>query len=105
MKVTLDIPDDLYRRVKARSAMEGRPIRSVAVELFQNWLEGPKKPGIEPPLSELTQTEIDAAPWLAITRPNIKPGMSHDMDEIRKAIAKGWAAEAADKLGFPDARP
>ena len=33
MKATLKIPDDLYRRVKARSAMEGRPMRSVAVQL------------------------------------------------------------------------
>ena len=41
MKATLDIPDDLYRRVKARSAMEGRPVRSVAVQLFQKWLDGP----------------------------------------------------------------
>lgn len=35
MKVTLDIPDDLYRRVKAQSALEGRPLRTVAMELIQ----------------------------------------------------------------------
>jgi hypothetical protein len=40
MKATLDIPDDLYRRVKARSALEGRTLRSVAIELFQTWLHG-----------------------------------------------------------------
>jgi hypothetical protein len=39
MKATIDIPDELYRRVKARSALEGRPIRAVAVELFQRWLD------------------------------------------------------------------
>ncbi len=105
MKATLDIPDDLYRRVKARSAMEGRPVRSVAVELFQNWLDGPQKPATQPPATELTQAELDAAPWLAITRPYIKPGMSHDMDEIREAIAKGWAAESAEKLGFSRPKP
>lgn len=31
MKATFDISDDLYRRVKARSAMEGRSVRAVAV--------------------------------------------------------------------------
>ena len=36
MKATLDLPDELYRRVKARSAMEGRPVRAVAMQLFQN---------------------------------------------------------------------
>ena len=38
MKATIDIPDELYRRVKAKSALEGRPIRAVAIELFQSWL-------------------------------------------------------------------
>jgi hypothetical protein len=39
MKATIDIPDDLYRKVKAKSALEGRPIRAVAIELFQSWLD------------------------------------------------------------------
>lgn len=39
MKATIDIPDDLYRRVKARTAEEGRRIREVAAELFQKWLD------------------------------------------------------------------
>ncbi len=38
MKVTIDVPDDLYRRVKARSAMLGRTVREVSVELYQRWL-------------------------------------------------------------------
>jgi hypothetical protein len=37
MKATIDIPDELYRRVKAKSALEGRPIRAVAIELFEAW--------------------------------------------------------------------
>lgn len=39
MKATIDIPDGLYRKVKAKSALEGRPIRAVTVELYQRWLE------------------------------------------------------------------
>ena len=38
MKATIDIPDDLYRRVKARSAMLGRTVREVSIELYQRWL-------------------------------------------------------------------
>jgi hypothetical protein len=98
MKATLDIPDDLYRRVKARSAMEGRPLRSVAVQLFQTWLDGPPVPGIPPAPAELTPAELAAAPWLVISQRYVKPGMSHDMDEIRAAIAAGSAAETAAKL-------
>ena len=44
MKVTIKLPDDLYRKVKARSALEGRSVRAAAVELFQRWLkENPGK--------------------------------------------------------------
>lgn len=45
MKVTIEIPDDLYRKVKARSALEGRSVRAAAVGLFQRWLK--EKPGKE----------------------------------------------------------
>ncbi len=38
MKATIEVPDELYRRVKARSAMLGRPVREVTVELYRRWL-------------------------------------------------------------------
>jgi hypothetical protein len=105
MKATLDLPDDLYRRVKARSAMEGRPVRAVAVQLFQNWLDAPPPPDTQPATSDLTQAELAAAPWLAITRRYVRPGMSHDMGDIRAAIAKGWASEIAEKHHLSDTTP
>lgn len=95
MKATLDIPDDLYRRVKARSAMEGRPVRSVAVQLFENWL---KESPVEEAPPEITGADLVAAPWLAISRRYLRPGMTHDLEEIREAIANGSAAETAGKL-------
>jgi hypothetical protein len=38
MKATIDIPDELYRRVKAQAALDGRAIRDVAIELFTEWV-------------------------------------------------------------------
>ena len=38
MKTTIDIPDDLYRKVKAKSALEGRAVREVTIELYREWL-------------------------------------------------------------------
>ncbi len=38
MKATIDVPDDLYRRVKAKSALEGRAVREVTIELDRRWL-------------------------------------------------------------------
>ena len=48
MKATIEIPDELYRQVKAKSALEGRSIREVTIALYQVWLQGQP---IEPPLS------------------------------------------------------
>ncbi len=92
MKATLDIPDELYRRVKARSALEGRPLRSVAVELLQAWLDAPASASVP---SVPTASE-DEAPWLAITRRALRPGQGHDLESIRGSIVAGWMADAAD---------
>ena len=93
MKATLDIPDELYRRVKARSAMEGRPVRAVAVDLFQKWLEEKPAPAAKP-----TELDVEKMPWLAITRKYVREDQNHDMDAIKEAIAAGWGAEVAEKL-------
>ncbi len=71
MKATIEVPDELYRRVKAKSAMEGRPIREVTVELYQKWVGAgetiPDKPHLRATdwLNELIaigRTEMDGAP-------------------------------------------
>ena len=38
MKTTMNLPDDLYRRVKAKSALEGKAVREVTIELYRAWL-------------------------------------------------------------------
>jgi hypothetical protein len=39
IKATFNLPDPLYRVVKARSAPEGKTIREVVMHLFERWLE------------------------------------------------------------------
>jgi hypothetical protein len=39
VKTTVDIPDDIYRRVKAKSALQGRTIRELTSDLYRRWLE------------------------------------------------------------------
>ena len=68
MKATLDIPDDLYKRVKARSAMEGKPIRSVAIELFQIWIQTPSDTGVENESVSLSTEDYKKYPWLELAR-------------------------------------
>lgn len=38
MNATIEVPDELYREVKARSALEGRTVREVTVSLYNDWL-------------------------------------------------------------------
>ena len=38
MKTTIDFPDELYRQVKAKAALEGRSIRELTIDLYQRWL-------------------------------------------------------------------
>jgi hypothetical protein len=57
VKATIEIPDDLYRLVKAKSSLEGRAIREVTEELYRRWLaEGAV------PVGASAET---AGPWLA----------------------------------------
>ena len=39
MKATINIPDDLYRRVKAEAAMQGLTVREVTTRLYRRWLD------------------------------------------------------------------
>jgi len=39
MKTSIDLPDDLYRRIKSKSALEGRAVREVATALFTAWVD------------------------------------------------------------------
>ena len=59
MKATIDIPDTLYRKVKAKSALLGKPVREITVELYRHWLGEQEKPRPEAPPAE---TWLDA--WL-----------------------------------------
>ena len=51
MKATIEVPDELYRRVKAKTALQGRAIREVTIELYQRWLEQDESESAAPPVS------------------------------------------------------
>ena len=59
MKATIDVPDPLYRQVKARSAMSGRSVRDVTIELYRRWLTETADPETE------TRGPSASGTWLA----------------------------------------
>jgi hypothetical protein len=46
MRTTIDIPDELYRTLKARAALNGRPVREVVTQLIDQGLRA--APSAEP---------------------------------------------------------
>ncbi len=65
MKTTIELPDALYRRVKARSALEGKTVREVATSLFQQWADGTLPRGVEQPAEDTpSHGETAASEWL-----------------------------------------
>lgn len=85
MKATIDIPDELYRRVKARSAMEGRPVRDVALGLFRAWMLQPAGGGA----TAIAKTSGNAMPaWFGIAG-GARKVRSHAMGDVRRSIARG----------------
>lgn len=100
MKATFDLPDDLYRGAKARSALEGRPLRSVVVELFQGWLRSSPPGGDRQ--EQPSEEEMSRYPWLAVSRRYLRPGMSHDLAEMREMAARAWGQEAVAGMTEPE---
>ena len=47
MKTTVELPDELARRVKAAAAMRGQKIKDLVEEGLRLVLESPRKPGTE----------------------------------------------------------
>jgi hypothetical protein len=100
MKATVDIPDELYRQVKAKSALEGRPVREVVVELFQGYVGRGGKTGS--PLARKSVPGIlvadgkPAPPWFGLARKHIRNVEEHDLAKERASIERGWAQEGAE---------
>jgi len=102
MKATLEIPDELYRNVKARSALEGRPVRAVAIELFEKWLTGEiESEAKSSKPAQLQKETAKAYPWLKIAAKYSNPEVNYDMEDIRQSISRGRAANSPSRRKQP----
>ncbi len=84
MKATFQIPDQLYREVKAETAREGKTVREVTIGLFEQWLRQ-KKRSVEP---------NPAVDWLAFQPPlasRMPSGVTdHSIAAMRETISRQW---------------
>lgn len=85
MKATIDIPEGLYRKVKAKSALLGHSVREVTIELYQHWLgETPATAPEDSPESwlEAWLAEADAAARDAPPGPSAREILEADRNRL-----------------------
>ena len=84
MKATFQIPDELYREVKAETAREGKTVGEVTIRLFEQWLRQKKQRAHPAP-------SVD---WLSFQPPlagQLPAGASdHSIDAMRETITRHW---------------
>jgi hypothetical protein len=92
MKATIEVPDELYRLVKAKSALEGRAVREVTVELYQRYIGQDEAPAAEPGEAAAAGDlpEGRAMPsWFGVLGRTARAVTRHEMSAIRESIAQG----------------
>lgn len=84
MKATFQIPDELYREVKAATAREGRTLRDVTISLFEQWLRQKREPA----------SPVPAVDWMGYQAPlaDLVPDdvSDHSVEGMRKSITSHW---------------
>jgi len=95
MKATIDVPDELYRQVKAKSALEGRTVREVAIELFSRYVSGESAASGAGVVREARERYEDAAvpSWFGALERYARQVSRHDLEAIRESIGRGRARE------------
>lgn len=92
MKATIHIPDEMYREIKAKSALEGRSVRSVTMMLYASWLRGlvEETANTEDVPIDKTYSKTQLA-CFGVGRQFVKKNADgpHDMASIRESIATG----------------
>lgn len=88
MKATFQIPDELYREVKAETARAGLTLREVTIGLFEQWLQQTKQPAQSSP----------AVDWLNFPAPLAhlvaEDTTDYDTATMRKSITQHWDEQA-----------
>ena len=96
MKATIEIPDELYRLVKAKSARERRAMREVTVELYQRYVGQAEvsEPAPREAAAPRDLLEGRAIPsWFGVLGKTASAMTQHDMNTIRESIARGVARD------------
>jgi hypothetical protein len=88
VKATFQIPDELYREVKAQTAREGRTVREVTIGLFEQWLRQKKQPS---PLAPPVDWQNFQPPLAHLVPPDVT---EHGVEAMRESVVRDWDEQA-----------
>ena len=63
MRTTLDLPDPLFRTLKARAALQGRSLKDLVVSYVERGLREPPAPSTTAPQTETDDWEKNLGPF------------------------------------------
>ena len=87
MKATIDIPETLYRKVKAKSALLGHSVREVTIDLYQQWIgEAAQTPEMASPEAwlEAWLADADTAAARSPAGPTARELLEQDRDRLER---------------------
>ncbi|HBE22634.1 MAG TPA: hypothetical protein DDW21_04150 [Verrucomicrobiales bacterium] len=84
MKATFQIPDELYREVKAQTARDGRTLRDVAIQLFEQWLRQKKQ---QAPTVIAVDWQNFQSPLAHLVPSSVK---DHNTAAMRESVTNNW---------------
>jgi hypothetical protein len=70
MRTTIDLPDTLYRHIKARAALEGVPVKTLVGELLQRGLAAAEPQGRSAQPRSVPPTFVVQAPFPLVAPTN-----------------------------------
>jgi hypothetical protein len=82
MRTTLDIPDAMYRRIKARTAQEGSTVRAITLVLYSQWLGDVQR---DKSVQQTVHKKLRTPSWFGSVK--VDPNLPHDLASVRESIA------------------
>ncbi len=98
MRTTIDIPDELFRQVKARAALKGMKLKEYVTEALQDSLFRHR------PVTEVRETETQYGEDVLVLREDcIFPLITGDTGEEMRSISGGRIEEILEEEEVEDA--
>jgi plasmid stability protein len=96
MKTTIDLPDDLVRRLKVRALRDGKKLKELTAELLSQALIAPSQDKNDAPRAIITKDKKTGLPVIRSSKPK-RPSAHLTPDQVADILLQqevDWSLEA-----------